>query len=523
MLKKADNEDLGSKFWVSLGDIRGFVMRKASFNRSFSPVAGILLSVVMSGGTLPGLAVAAPQTFAQNSQPAIPIPLTPDASSVQLDPGYVLGAGDRLGVDIFGLPDYSTKETQVLADGSLNLPLVGNLSVKGLNVKQLTSTLTQRYSRFIRRPIVTVSVLAPRPVKVAIAGEVMRPGSYTVENAKVITVTGAIQLAEGLRQSADLSKIQVRRTATAGGQVQLLDINLLKLIDTGDTEQDPLLRDGDTVFIPATTTFDLAQGTKIATSSFVSQSTNPVRVAVNGEVFRPGPYALTGGTQGTVSSGQGTTGQVSGGGTGGKGVLPTLTKAIQEAGGITESADIRQIQLTRKTATGTLTTKVNFIDVLSSGDVAQDIPLQDGDVITVPVATAISPEDYKALTTASIAPATITVNVVGEVERPGALKVPPNTPLNQALLTAGGFSDRAAKGKVELIRLNPNNGTVNRQEIPVDLAKGIDSEQNPILRNNDTVIVAKSNIARAGSRIGQFTGPLFPVFSLLRLFGVPLP
>ncbi len=495
-------------------------MRKASFHRSFRPVAGILLSVVMAGGTLPSLAVAA--TPAPKPQPvATPVvPVVPDFTSVQLDPGYVLGAGDRLGVDIFGLPDYSTKETQVLADGSLNLPLVGNLSVKGLNVKQLTSTLTQSYSRFIRRPIVTVSVLAPRPVKVAVAGEVMRPGSYTVENAKVITVTGAIQLAEGLRQSADLSKIQVRRTSTAGGQVQLIDINLLKLIDSGDTEQDPLLRDGDTVYIPATTTFDLAQGGKIATSSFVSQSTNPVRVAVNGEVFRPGPYALTGGTQGTVSGGQGTTGQGAGGGGGGKGVLPTLTKAIQEAGGITESADIRQIQLTRKTATGTISTKVNFIDLLSSGDVSQDIPLQEGDIITVPVATAISPEDFRAMTSASIAPATITVNIVGEVERPGALKVPPNTPLNQALLSAGGFSDKAAKGKVALIRLNPNNGTVNRKEIPVDLAKGIDADQNPILRNNDTVIVAKSGVAKAGSGIGLFTGPLFPVFSLLRLFGI---
>jgi polysaccharide biosynthesis/export protein len=342
----------------------------------------------------------------------------------------------------------------------------------------------------------------------------------------VVTVTGALQMAEGLRQSADLTKVQVRRTATAGGQPQLINLNLLKLIEDGDTEQDPLLRDGDTVYIPPTTTFDIAQATKIANSSFVSASDKPVRVAVSGEVFRPGPYALGGGTQGTVSSGQGTTGQDTGSATpsGGRGNLPTLTKAIQTAGGITESADIRNIQITRKTSSGKLVTTVNFMEFMSSGDISQDLPLQEGDIISVPIATAaITPEDYKALSTASIAPATITVNVVGEVQKPGALQVPPNTPLNQAILAAGGFSDRAATGKVQLVRLNPNNGTVKKDDIPVDFAKGIQEGQNPVLRNNDTVIVAKSGIARAGTGIGLFTGPLFPVFSLLRLFGIPLP
>lgn len=506
-------------------------MRIARFDPSAHPATGLLLSVIMASGTLPCWASSVSQPLAQIPLPSnsIPnpatapiIPNTSAPSAFQLDPGYILGAGDQLGVDIFGLPDYSTKQTQVLADGSLNLPLVGNLSVKGMNVKQLTGVLTQRYGRFIRRPIVTVSVIAPRPVKVAIAGEVIKAGSYTIDTAKVITVTGAIQLAEGVRQSADLTRVQIRRTATAGGQPQQMTVNLLALIDTGDTNQDPLLRDGDSIFIPPVTTFDLVQSSKIAGSSFVSQSKNPVRVLVSGEVFRPGPYALDGGSSGTVSSGQGTTGtgQQNTTNTTNTGTLPSLTKAIQAAGGITESADIRQIQITRKTSAGNLVTSFNFIDLLNSGDVNQDIPLQDGDIISVPTAVALNPDDYKTLTTASIAPATITVNIVGEVKRPGPIQVPPNTPLNQALLSAGGFSDDAAQGKVELIRLNPNNGTVNRKAIGVDLAKGIDSEVNPNLRNNDTIIVAKNSAAKASSGIGRFTGSILPVFSFLRIFGL---
>jgi len=47
---------------------------------------------------------------------------------------------------------------------------------------------------------------------------------------------------------------------------------------------------------------------------------------------------------------------------------------------------------------------------------------------------------------ASFSPTTIQVSVVGEVKNPGLVNIPPNTPLNQGLLTAGGFNNSRAKG-----------------------------------------------------------------------------
>jgi polysaccharide export outer membrane protein len=96
--------------------------------------------------------------------------------------------------------------------------------------------------------------------------------------------------------------------------------------------------------------------------------------------------------------------------------------------------------------------------------------------------------------------------------------VPPNTPLNQAILAAGGFNVRARKRSVELIRLNPN-GTVEKRAIEVDLAQGINSQGNPTLRNNDVVVVKRTAIASIGDTLGTVLNPLGSFVNLLRLFG----
>jgi polysaccharide export outer membrane protein len=97
---------------------------------------------------------------------------------------------------------------------------------------------------------------------------------------------------------------------------------------------------------------------------------------------------------------------------------------------------------------------------------------------------------------------------VGEVIRPGALQVRPSTSLHQALLTAGSFNQlRANKDQVELLRLNPN-GTVSRRTIEVDFAQGLNPNNNPTLRNNDVILVARSGYARAGDNINRFLQPI---------------
>jgi polysaccharide export outer membrane protein len=78
---------------------------------------------------------------------------------------YVLGAGDRLQIDLFDVPEYSGENgrRQVLVDGTVNLPLLGSVSVRGMSLRQAESELSRRYARFFKRSAVTVTLLTPRP------------------------------------------------------------------------------------------------------------------------------------------------------------------------------------------------------------------------------------------------------------------------------------------------------------------------------------------------------------------------
>ncbi len=483
--------------------------------------------------TLLAFFVVTVATPTQAQIPGLSPGITPGATGVGSPPPatpYTLGSGDRIQVAVFDVPEYSG-EYVVLVDGTLNLPVIGSISVRGLTLQQATDVISSQYARFVRRPLITISLLAARPVVIVVAGEVQRPGTYSVAVAgggggaaggptggQFPTVTQAITLAGGITQSAAVRDVQIRRR-TSPTTEQVYNVNLWELLQ-GNLAQDVALRDGDSIFIPSVGSYNAAETRQLADASFAPQQIEPVNIAIIGEVARPGPYSVSGGgvgTGGATGAITGTeTGAVGAGGGGDTGP-PTVTKAIQVAGGITALADIRSITITRATRTGgTRVIPINLWALLRSGDLSEDFLLQDGDTIIIPTATAINPAEAGQLAEASFAPNEIVVNVVGEVEAPGAITVPPNTPLNQAVLAAGGFNPRSRRSSVDLIRLN-DNGTVSKRRISVDLAQGINEEGNPTLRNNDVVVVRRNTLASVGDTLGN---ALNPVGSFLNIFSI---
>lgn len=230
-----------------------------------------------------------------------------------------------------------------------------------------------------------------------------------------------------------------------------------------------------------------------------------VRVGISGEVNRPGSYAITPEGSGNRDS-----------------EPPTLTVAIQLAGGITPNANLRQVQVRRPKGAGDhQTITVDLWDLLVTGDLSKDILLQGGDSVFIPTAKMMDPAEASQLATANFAPETIRVYVSGEVGRPGAIEVPPNTPLNQALLAAGGFNERAATRSVDLVRLNPD-GTVARREVAVDFDQNINHENNPALHNQDVILVRRSGMAAFSDNASLFLGPvgrfLGDVLNVIRIF-----
>lgn len=446
-----------------------------------------------------------------------PLPTLAQSSStnpiqnVVEEDGYLLGAGDRIKIDFFSVTEFSG-EYQVLPNGTVNLPQVGAVAVRGKTLKQAAQGIANRYEPILQRPVITVSLLIARPVTIAIAGEVNRPGSYALPLSEANNnprLTRLLQLAEGITQAADLRRVQIRRPSSVNpSQDDVMTVDLWELVQQGNIRQDVQLRDGDSIFVPATPIANLDEARQLAAVNFASRSDRPIKISVVGAVNRPGPHTLDTQAAANVT------------GTPAIPQVPSVTRAIQTAGGITQYADIRNIEVRRPLKTGAdQRIKIDFWSLFKSGDLRQDLPLQDGDTIEVPIASAISDREATELASASFSPEKISVNVVGEVERSGTVAVPPNTPLNQALLAAGGLNKRANRRTVTLVRLNLN-GTVSKRDIALDFARGLDEQGNPALRNNDTVIVKRSAIAGIGDTVGTVLSPFSGIFGLVRLLGL---
>lgn len=248
----------------------------------------------------------------------------------------------------------------------------------------------------------------------------------------------------------------------------------------------------------------------------------PVRVSISGEVQRPGLYSIgQGGTNQLASTASGTGGaviQTAG--------WPTLVDAVQKAGGITAHGDLRRVTIQRPTAgpgSPVRTVQYNFLQVLESGGPTVNPLLYDGDSVLIPRAEQLSETELLKVASSTFAPDTISVNVVGEVERPGAQAVKANSPLSQALLSAGGLTRRANAGQVRLLRLEPN-GTIRQSSVAYNPAAPMGTQANPPLQQGDVVVVDRHGWAKANDSLRSAVEPIAPLVnagSLFRLLGLP--
>lgn len=453
----------------------------------------------LPAGNAPSPRTGPANTMPTNSNPANTGPLLPGlfttgGISTGVDENYILGPGDIIEVIVFNVPEYSGQH-RISTSGTINLPLIGRMSVRGMTLNRAGDAIAARYVSQLQTPIVSINVLQQRPMQIAIAGEISQPGLYTLvaDGAAYPRVFQALQQAGGLTQSADLQQVEIRRQGV-DGRLTTFKVNLLALLRNGDISQNIFLQDGDAVVVPAATAIDQIALDNLAASNLRPSFDQPLNIAIVGAVTQPGPYRL-----------------------GGEGSPVTVVQALQSAGGIVPSANLKDVQLRRRTRQGDEQVfSINLWEAIQTGDLSQDLALQQGDTLTVPTATDASIEEITALVSSSLSTGTIKVNIVGEVESPGSLDVRANTSFNQALLAAGGLN-RRSQNDATLIRFNPN-GTVEKREITVDLSQDINAETNPILRPNDVIAVGRSARAAFDDTVSGFSRTFNLVWPFLFLF-----
>jgi polysaccharide export outer membrane protein len=149
---------------------------------------------------------------------------------------YTLNTGDDVQITVFDEPDLSINA--ILDDtGTISYPLLGELQVRGLTVRELETKITEGLrGRFLINPRVNVSIREYRPFFVR--GEVANPGSFPFKPG--LTVDKAVSMAGGFTSRASRSEFYIvsddsqdgeegaRRSATLSSRIRPGDVILIE-------------------------------------------------------------------------------------------------------------------------------------------------------------------------------------------------------------------------------------------------------------------------------------------------------
>jgi polysaccharide biosynthesis/export protein len=161
------------------------------------------------------------------------------AESADVGP-YKIGRDDVLDVLVWKEQQLSGR-IRVASDGTIMLPLIGQVKAAGLTTNELQTDLTARFARYVHDPKVTVRVFDPASRVFYVLGEVTKPGMYKLMSGEVLSQ--ALAAAGGPTEYANLRKIKlIRRT---GDQQVEMTINY-----SGDLSADVPLERGDTITVP---------------------------------------------------------------------------------------------------------------------------------------------------------------------------------------------------------------------------------------------------------------------------------
>jgi polysaccharide export outer membrane protein len=225
------------------------------FTRGFD--AGFAVTLLM---TLAPLAVTAGATDEAKSSskpsateaPAVPAgaSLKSSASRSDLVPtdksSYLIRSGDMVEIRVYQEDDLNTK-TRVDEEGTLVLPLIGRVPVRGLTTESARKAISDRYEAdYLNHPQVTVLVAEFAPRRFVMMGQVSRPGVYEIPSSERLNLLQAIAMAGGYTKIADPTKVRIRRSSEKGEEI--LRFNA-KALATGGGGEVPLIAPEDNITV----------------------------------------------------------------------------------------------------------------------------------------------------------------------------------------------------------------------------------------------------------------------------------
>ena len=131
-----------------------------------------------------------------------------EESQVGVRGPYRVGAGDILDILVFEVEELS-RPAVVTPGGTISLPLIGEIPVKGKTTVEIETALKEHYGdNYLRNPQISVSVTDFRSQPVSVVGAVQEPGVYQLQGERrlveVLAMAGG--LTEEVGESITISR-----------------------------------------------------------------------------------------------------------------------------------------------------------------------------------------------------------------------------------------------------------------------------------------------------------------------------
>jgi polysaccharide export outer membrane protein len=165
--------------------------------------------------------------------------------AMQADNVYIIQPGDILEISVWN-EESLLRQALVRPDGGMSFPLAGDVQAAGKSVADLQILITERLTKYIPDPVVTVAIQKLDGNKVYVIGKVARPGEFIAN--RYMDVVQALSMAGGMTPYAADNKIKVLRREN--GKLTAIPFRYGDIEKGEDLEQNIMLQSGDVVLVP---------------------------------------------------------------------------------------------------------------------------------------------------------------------------------------------------------------------------------------------------------------------------------
>jgi protein involved in polysaccharide export with SLBB domain len=424
-----------------------------------------------------------------------PYPILQPNVKVATPQNYVLGTGDVLSISITGA-NVKEMNAGISPEGKIQMEYVGYQSLSGLTLEEATrkikSTLARIYPALNSGGSkLSVTLANIRSIRITVTGEAEFPGDYVLTaqagffNILYLsngpTVNGSLRKIDLIRNNKIIDSIDFYSFLQKGlldKNIRLQDQDVIRfrpvskrIIFSGEVVRPGIfeLLDNETIatainyaggFKPAAIkdvaklarydvrTMSLKDVAAADFETILPKNGDSVhvdkildiysnRVVLEGAVYRPGSYELTGNL--------------------------SVATLLKKADGVIENAFLNRGTIKRNIP-GTEPTLLSFdVQKILNGS-ALDIALYKNDTITIASTDGIQNK--------------LTVTLAGSVKNPGSYPYRRGMQLEDVILMAGGFNNEAANHKVEISRLSKNRADTLTNQLMQIMVVAVDSNLN---------------------------------------------